>query len=377
MPEETNTLPAVAEPTPSSTTLGTSQSSNTPPKTVTTTAAPSTETAKPKLLTGDLSIEDDLGLEGDAPVREVIKPVVTKPAIVKPVAEPVVIPKPGVLGEQVRPKPASDSRDYTGYTDDQVKALKVMPNAAFDVAKVIFKERNDLEGLKTATYLQNPEAYRLDPQYNKAQADIAYASAESQIWQQQLTAIKSGKEWTPFRGWDKNNQPVFDAPRAASPEDEEDVRLRVMQSNQLTQQFTGAAQQLQQSFAQRVQGDNQAINKLQAEKFGWVADPKLMANTVEIPGIGKQTIAQIKSTFLNQVPQYHQSSIGFDVASNMFVALQLYGQEITSLRSQLKLAEAKQGEILRAEPTSEARAQASNGGKSKYGGPSVFTDDAP
>jgi hypothetical protein len=150
-----------------------------------------------------------------------------------------------------------------------------------------------------------------------------------------------------------------------------------MQSNQLAQQFTGAAQQLQQSFAQRVQGDNQVINKLQAEKFGWVADPKLMANTVEIPGIGKQTIAQIKSTFLNQVPQYHQSSIGFDVASNMFVALQLYGQEINSLRSQLKLAEAKQNEILRAEPTSEARAQASNGGKSKYGGPAVFTDDAP
>jgi prefoldin subunit 5 len=61
----------------------------------------------------------------------------------------------------------------------------------------------------------------------------------------------------------------------------------------------------------------------------------------------------------------------------MFVALQLYGQEINSLRSQLKLAEAKQNEILRAEPTSEARAQASNGGKSKYGGPAVFTDDAP
>lgn len=377
MPEETKTLPAVAESTPSSTTLGTSQSSTTPPKTVTTTAAPSTETAKPKLLTGDLSIEDDLGLEGDAPVREVTKSAVTKPAIVKPVAEPVVIPKPGVLGEQVRPKTYPAERDYTGFTPEQVTALKAMPNAVYAFAEKVFKERNDLEGLKTATYLQNPEAYRLDPQYNKAQADIAYASAESQIWQQQLTAIKSGKEWTPFRGWDKNNQPVFDAPRAASPEDEEDVRLRVMQSNQLTQQFTGAAQQLQQSFAQRVQGDNQAINKLQAEKFGWVADQKLMANTVEIPGVGKQTIAQIKSTFLNQVPQYHQSSIGFDVASNMFVALQLYGQEITSLRGQLKLAEAKQGEILRAEPTSEARAQVSNGGKSKYSGPSVFTDDAP
>ena len=376
MPEETIiplTQPAVVEHTPS-TQKGTDQTSTTPPKTVTTTAAP--ESVKPKLLIGDLTLPDDLGFDKDEPDVTVDRPVVPRPVVVatKPKVETV---KPSVLGEQVRPKPSSDARDYTGYTDDQVKALKVMPNAAFDVSKVIFKERNELESLRTSTYLQNPEAYRLDPQYSKAQADIAYASAESQIWQQQLTAIKSGKEWTPFLGWDKDNKPVFAATRQASPEDEEDVRLRVMQSNQLTQQFSGTAQQLQKTFAQRVQTDNQAINQLQAQKFGWVADPKLMENTIELPGIGKQSIAQIKSTFLNQVPQYHQNTIGFDVASNMFVALQLYAQEINSLQSKLKLAEAKQGEILRAEPTSGDRVAQSSNGKSKYGGPAVFTDDAP
>jgi len=279
--------------------------------------------------------------------------------------------EPSVIGEQV--KPNTTTRDYTGYTPEEAGLLKQMSNPAFDYASKILKENKELQQLKSAIYLQNPEAFRLDPQYQKIAEDVDYFTAESQYWQQQLVNIKQGKEWIPLRGWDKQGKPVFDKPRTPDDLAEEDVRQRMMQASQQAAVAKSNQQQMQQTYSQRVQADNQGINQVQAQKFAWVGNPEVLKQTVPIEGMGERTLEQVKGDFLSLLPAYHRNNILADVASNMFVALQIYGSEIRKLKSANATAATKQQEQLRAEPTSTTKPANTTGvPASKYAGPAVF-----
>ena len=303
------------------------------------------------------------GSEAEKPVAGTTAP---QPGEAPPKAEPNK-----TLGEVV--KPDSSTRDYTGFTQDEVHVLKNMSKQSFDYVAKVIKENKELAKLKDSTYLQSPEAYKLDPQYNKTVEDISYLSQEAQIWRNQLINIKTGKEWAPFKGWDKQGNPVFDAKRAPGEMDEEDVRQRMMLCENSARQSQEQLSQLQQNYVQRVQSDNAKIDEVQSQKFSWVSDPAQLEKTVSIPNIGDRTVKQIREDFMSLLPAYHRPSKLAELGANMFAALQIYSAEIKNLQAQLQVAETKRADALRAEPTSTEKPTNTNGvQKSKFGGPAVF-----
>lgn len=296
------------------------------------------------------------------------------PSVVEatPKAEPSI--SKSVLGDKITP---GASRDYTGFTDEEQRFLKQMPNDAFNYTAKQLRDKKTLEKSRGEVYLQNPEAFRLDPAYKKASEDVEYLSAEAKYWQQQLLNVKAGKEYIPLRGWNAKGEPVFDKPQPPTDAAEIELMQRMQSANQAAQQAGGQLQSMQQGYTNRVQQDTNAIRAVQQEKFAWTANPELLEHKINVDGVGERTVKQVKEDFISLLPEYHRSNVLSDVSADMFVALQIYAQEIRNLKSQLGLSEVKRGEVQRAEPTSKETPGTSGVAKSKYGGPAIFDDLPP
>jgi len=108
-------------------------------------------------------------------------------------------------------------RDYTGFSDQEVKLLKRMSNDAFDYVAPKLKEQKALEQqykeqVKTLeveltkakegkvtipdNYYENPQAVYLTPEVQQLQQTISTATAIENHWKQQLLNIEMGKDWT-------------------------------------------------------------------------------------------------------------------------------------------------------------------------------------
>ena len=160
-----------------------------------------------------------------------------------------------------------------------------MSNEAFELTTKVLKENKDLAKLKDSSYLQSPDAYRLDPQYKKMENDIQYADMERRVWNDQLMKIKAQQDWTPFLGWDDKGNLMFGPPQKASDVAEEDIRQRVMQMAGVTQNLQGQLQGLQKNYTARVQQDADGIKQVQRQKFSWQSDPKKLDDIVHVEGV--------------------------------------------------------------------------------------------
>lgn len=128
--------------------------------------------------------------------------------------------KPGEEGEFVHEDHTkTPTRDYTGFTPDQVAALKAMPNQAFLKASAVFKEKNRLEGeVKTITesgipnnYFAHPEAIVLSPAYKKLSDKKNLVASEHDFYNTQIAQIRAGQrdEVLVITGYDSNGQPQY------------------------------------------------------------------------------------------------------------------------------------------------------------------------
>lgn len=357
------------------------------------TATPATQNAshsgipKPvaprKATAGELAVKFDISptdeVVGDVVSGDtlpVIKPEVVAPKVeTAPVAKPE--PKPETIEQQVARaedgkfisppkkvaavapivepiKPLETSRDYTSFTPEETAILKQMSNPAFEYVSKLRTENKQLAAAKDVQYLQHPKAHILSPDYQKIQEDGWYAAQEGKYWQNQLALIKQGKQWQPITGW-TNGRP--DVGPAKDPTDihEEEVRLNMNNAFQAAQGTQQRLQQFEQGYQQNIQRVNGQINAVQAERFAWVADSKLLDSKVNVGGdIGEVPIKQIRADFLNLLPIELRSGITADLAANMFVGLQIYAQQIRELQAATKIAEVKKDEVIRGEPKSSA-----------------------
>lgn len=304
--------------------------------------------------------------EKKEPVVEKKEPEVKKPEEKKPEikAEEKKEPEakeegPNIL-KGLTEKKAAVARDYTGFTEDEVKALKSMSNEAFNYVAPILKSRKELEKLKDATYLQHPESYVLHPEYREKQRLVSQARREATAWQQLLVKIRQGEEWTPLVGVDpKTGEFVYGEKRKPTVEDEEQVRMSMNRCLAVEQQTAQALQQLPQQFQQTIQQDNQLIQAERAKRFDWVANPELLKYEVETDG-GKKTVQALKEEFTSLFPAYHQRSVGVEVASDLWVALQVMSARLKLAEQGKAVAEVLKEEATRVEPTSGNRERKSN-----------------
>ena len=350
--------------TPSAVTPSTTTSTVTPSPAVKS-ASVVAKSPTDKDLTVNFDMPDDLGIEGDTQVE--LKSDTTK---VEPTTkiEPKVVAKvePTKVVEPIQPKNVK-SRDYSGYSIEEAQVLKQMSNPAFEFTTKLMKQVKEQASKADVQYYQHPEAYTLSPDFRKIQEDHYYASQEAKYWERQLMAIKAGNKWTPLKGW-KNGQPDFGTEQEPSAMAEEQIRIIMGEDMRVANQLQGKLGELKTSFANRVNQDLASIKSEQAKRFGWQADPKKLDEVIQTEGMGEQPVRKVKEAFSSLFSDYHKTSPLMDVASDLFVALQIYGAEIKVLKNQTQVAEIKQQEVIRGEPTSEVKAPADIGvKKSKFG----------
>lgn len=290
-----------------------------------------------------------------------------------PAKEAAVKPKANAATETEVVSAEPKGRDYSGFSVEEQAVLKKMSNNSFQFATKLMQENKELKNRGEGQYYQHQQGYTLDPAYQQVQTDGWYADQESKYWESQLYAMQEGNEWTPLVGYNDDGTFKLGDKRQPTPRDIEQVRRAMNDCMSAKQRFAGQAQAYVQQHSQRIQQDTQVINQEQAKRFAWVADPKQLESTIDVPGVGEKTIGSLKQEFQNLFPTYHRGHVAVDVASNLFAALQIYGARIRELEASNKVSEIKREEVMRGEPKSDTKPQSK--GKTVHGINSFDMDD--
>lgn len=248
-------------------------------------------------------------------------------------------------------------RDYTGFSQDEVKVLKQMSNEAFEFASKTIKENKELSKLKDSTYLQHPDAYTLSPDYRQAQNEIQFATVEGNGWRDALLLCRQGKPFKLPQGINTETGQLVWSDQLVQPSDTAELELQrlMTESYSIANQRKGALQQLATNFKNRVQTDTQQIQAEAARRFAWVSDPKLMDHIVEVDGVGPKSLKQIKEDFTSLFPPYLRNNLATDIAAHMMIAMVIQKAQLTAALANQQVAETLQKDQLRAEPTSSVR----------------------
>lgn len=245
------------------------------------------------------------------------------------------------------------TRDYSGYTVEEQAVLKQMSKPAFEFTTKKLKELKELKEQKPESYLQHPEAFTLSPEYREVSSKVQLADFEATHWKQQLLNIRNGKPWRGLQGIDDKGQPVYSGPFKATDESEIEVNNALQFVIGETQNLRGKLGEMQTGFKSRIDNDTNLIKAEMTKRFEWVAKPELLKEKLSIPEVGDVSIEDIRKQFTDLFPRYYHNSPPLETASNMFVALQIYGSRIRELEAELGKEKKLKGDIKTAEPNIE------------------------
>ena len=243
--------------------------------------------------------------------------------------------------------------DYSKYTADEVRELKQMSNQAKVFTARLIDEAKALRQTKENLYLQHEEAYLLDPGFKETQSIIWQAQTEGTAWQNALLAIKAGKPFVHPLGRDpKTGDLIMSKEQQATDLDEIEIARKLNMCENVLAQANATARQYPARYRQQISNDLQAINEVRKQMFAWTSDPSLLEHSIATES-GQQTVKSIISTFKNQVPPYMRNHPAVDFAADLMVALAHRTAELEEARKERGVAQVRQNEARRAEPTSE------------------------
>lgn len=245
--------------------------------------------------------------------------------------------------------------DYAGYSQEEVNHLKNMSVASRKFAGELIKNNKELAKQKDSNYLQHPDAYKLDPQYNAGLLDIQYANKEALFWQQQLEQAKLGKKVRNLVSWDVNGNPVVGEEIDSNDAIEERLRLNYQNSINVGNSIGQKLKEFPSKYQQQINTDLQAINAKKNELFEWNTKPELLDYSINIQGMGDRTIKQIKEDFKTLLPAYMRNHISSDIAADLMVALRIRDSELAEARALKEVTDTKMEEVKRAEPSSSIK----------------------
>lgn len=276
-------------------------------------------------------------------------------------------------GPIVPPTKKEDAFDYSKFSPQEVINLKNMSRQSREFTAKLIEENKKLATQKDGLYLQHEQGYLLSPEYRDMAARRDMLVVEGNAWKQALLNIRNAKPYKEPIGYD-NGKLVLSEEK--QPSDEAELRISQIFNNTSNQYSNTQAQinNYPKQFGDRVNADLIIIKDLQKQLFGWHSDPELMNHSVEVNGKGDQTLNQIKQEFISQWPPYMSSHPAVQVAADLVISLRIRDAELREARAAATVANIKQKEVARGEPSSsEAPAkQTQNQNKSI---PSVFSLD--
>ena len=292
---------------------------------------------------------------------EPIKAKVETPGAPKPIAPP--LPKD---------HKDTDTFDYAPYSPEQVNHLKNMSRTAREAYGKLVQENKELAKLKDASYLQHEQGYLLHPEFQQIRQRDRSVRIEGKAWEQALLDIKAGKPFREINGFDAHGNPTFANERVATDADEIRIQNNLQLCIQAAQQTGTQVQQFPERYKSQINQDLQTINNERANRFAWVTNPEILNHTVEVEGRGQVKVADVRNEIKGMMPTYMRAHPLADWVSDLVVALQIRNAELREATNGKVIAEIKNDEVRRGEPSSGASPKALTESEKK-GIPSTFS----
>ena len=253
-------------------------------------------------------------------------------------------------------------RDYSKYSEEDAKYLRQMSNEAFEhfskrsqEAAELAKQLEDAKSNKSD--VDHPDAYVLSDEYKENYANYAKSQREQQHWRDQLIKIRNGEPWQNIEGYDKSDSIVISKGTFKPTQQAEiDVEMALQEAVGLNRKISDNLNNGSQTYKANY---DQAIDLLEREQnanFAWRTDEKVAQEKIVIPKVGATTIQTIKNDFEKALPKTFRKHPMAELASNLFVTLQL--QMAHSASENVKVKEAKRKEPKAKRKSSSASADA-------------------
>ncbi len=305
------------------------------------------------------------------PKEEVIPKAKDIPAVPEKKVEPLSLSKPIAppLPKDHKDKP--DEFDYTPYAPQEVTNMKNMSRQSREAYSKLITENKELSKLKDASYLQHEQGYILHPEFQQVRQKDRFVRLEGRAWEQALLDIKAGKPFREINGFDANGNPTFANERVGTDSDEIRIGNNLNLCIQAAQKTGQELQQFPERFKGQISQDLQNLQQERANRFAWVNNPEILKHTIDLEGRGQTSVETIRNEVKSLMPPYLRSNPLAEWVSDLVVALQIRNAELKEATNGKVVAEIKNDEARRGEPSSDIKPSKSTDGERK-GIPSVF-----
>jgi len=271
------------------------------------------------------------------------------------------------------PQTKPESRNYEEFDEAERPLLKQMSNAAFEKysknRKEMVEAKQQLEELRTKTpdsklpenFHEHPEAYTLSPEYREAANNYGKAQTEYAHWKKQLINVRNGEPWQGIDGYNADGQMVAGKQAfKATQSSEIDIESALQEAKNFMNQFGQQASHIQDNYSKIYSQADDMLSSEQKKHFEWEENAEKLKTTVETPGGKSATIADLKKGFFDAMPGNFQKHPVTNLASNLYVTLQLYASELGKLKKQLDISETNKKDSRRVEPRSGRKSESAS-----------------
>ena len=241
------------------------------------------------------------------------------------------------------------ARDYSRFSTEDAKYLKQMSNEAFEhFAKrteetAALQQKLDSTSDKERITADHPDSYILSEDYKEIYGKLSQAQQEQQHWRSQLLKIRNGDAWQNIEGYNDKGQLVMQKDSFKPTQQAEiDVEMALQEAVGLGRKFTddlnGVSDTHKSSY-------NDAVTLLEREQnanFAWLTDEKVAKEKIVVPNTGATTIQELKDGFTEALPKTFRKHPMAELASNLFVTLQLQAAHSSSENAKAKEAKRKE-----------------------------------
>ena len=271
------------------------------------------------------------------------------------------------------PQTKPESRNYEEFDEAERPLLKQMSNAAFEKysknRKEMVEAKQQLEELRTKApdsklpenFHEHPEAYTLSPEYHEAAGNYGKAQTEYAHWKKQLINVRNGEPWQGIDGYNADGQMVAGKQAfKATQSSEIDIESALQEAKNFMNQFGQQASHIQDNYSKIYSQADDMLSSEQKKHFEWEENAEKLKTTVETPGGKSATIGDLKKGFFDAMPGNFQKHPVTNLASNLYVTLQLYASELGKLKKQLDVSETNRKDSRRVEPRSGRKSESAS-----------------
>ena len=253
-------------------------------------------------------------------------------------------------------------RDYSKYSEEDAKYLRQMSNEAFEHFSKRSQETAELakqleDAKSNKSDVDHPDAYVLSDEYKENYTNYAKAQKEQQHWRDQLIKIRNGEAWQNIEGYDKGDNIVISKGTFKPTQQAEiDVEMALQEAVGLNRKYADSLNSVSKTYKDNYSDAVTLLEREQNANFAWRTDEKVAQEKVVIPKVGTTTIQTLKDNFTEALPKTFRKHPMAELASNLFVTLQLQAAHLSSEKAAAKEAKRKEPKARRKSSSASADA---------------------